>query len=1561
MSHHDILTTSTTHGLKRMAGRLSVVSGLCLALLLTLFAPAHAVDDDIPFFVGVNGAPNIMFIFDNSDSMQDIPYLKPDGNTVRPSDWAWRRGVKLNADNTVMVVSGTVQYDEDAFVSDEEMALPKQVPQNLPGPGSLSSTVTNITNSSRIYDNTLTATLDSTFFATNYQYRTVVVRDKNGDEQARFLSGISGTAPNKYFTFEGGVLTYSSTLEPYTYTILADGPGKVTRTTSNLYRVTDADIDWSTVNANWTGTWRYRTLVVTAGTNAGFSSRITGYSTSSKYWSVEDAFPVACDLTTRYKIIGTPDDNRLASGGNHPASKLYQAKKALNLFLGAEKLKTCDTADADGHCLNYRYLVNLGFASYLSARVPQVTAKYYRLQPASTTTTTTTDRSVITGYYKKQSDTSADFYHPNLNTSFESTGWKTNTDGGSSWTSSQTHTGVSVGYQFYRLYPERAGQCNEQLIHYKVTSITAAPTDSLPNRYKFTVQSRVAQGDEGGYTAYQSRSFTVDNPGGAITCATLLATYPPASDSGWTLVTSGQPCYTAPTCTYYAGGTTTTTIPAYYVTTYRSTSGWYDISDPATPGYVDRLTNLVLPYYGYSGSGTTAKTSPDPEAGDYTLVTPERAAALVGVNIGWSAASGFTTGNITSNIFDSSYFRYPGNQTVAGEDADHPHGWSYKKTALSWIYARGTSNWTTWGDSVQNANYFPASVGDEQANFTGADQVVFVNLPPYDEHDDYFGADVTGVNVAKVLGYTALTRVENPDERSPTYDFTMMPYSSSLAINSATQVTGTGTPIAATLRDAKKYFASYIAQDPLCQGGCRDNYIIFLTDGLETCTGDPVAAAEALQNIIVNDENYAVKVYIIGLGLDTASKATLNTIAIAGGTEQVYFADNVEDLVIVLEVEITSAILQNTYTRSAAVVTSYSATDDIRLYAAYFDYPQWRGHLMAYTVDPTDGHVIGPASEAWPGDCDGDDAAVGDADAGCEMKLHGRGTVYTSVLSGSTYSRLTFNPDDSATVTSLKTLLNPGGLDIDGNGAAGADADAATVMRYTKDAGYDNNKYVGTRDPLWHLGDIYHSEPVVVTAPSFTPPEVSDGDPDPFAGYTTYKSNNAERATRIYVGANDGMLHAIRADNGQESWAYIPNAVLSKLNELQYGHRFTVDLPVRAADIYSPGGGGTIWGTVAAGSEHAGWHTLLASGLRDGGRSYFALDVTAPDNPVPVWEMTDVDVDTDTRDMGKTWSTPSFGRIKINDVNTYVLFVGGGLSAAENTGNNFYILDAATGAILKEIPIGSTSNHVPAALMAVTDKDLSSEFYGSTSVIYFGDTSGDLWKITGLNAASSWDPQAELLYDGEGKVFHKPALQKSAGGCSVQEGGVEYTINANTYFIIYGTGDEEHPTAEDSTDRLYEIADPPLVSAADPAVTLRKVWERQFDTAEKLLSDPVVYLGTVYFTTYTPMGGCNMGESFLYGLTVTKCNGTGNQEGLRYDTAGETEGGPWERISLGSGIAASPTPGGPRMYISMTTKKGDGDGGGGDDDGWKAPGGGGGGVAPQTPELSRLQYWMESF
>ncbi|MEM6531862.1 MAG: PilC/PilY family type IV pilus protein [Myxococcota bacterium] len=149
----------------------------------------------------------------------------------------------------------------------------------------------------------------------------------------------------------------------------------------------------------------------------------------------------------------------------------------------------------------------------------------------------------------------------------------------------------------------------------------------------------------------------------------------------------------------------------------------------------------------------------------------------------------------------------------------------------------------------------------------------------------------------------------------------------------------------------------------------------------------------------------------------------------------------------------------------------------------------------------------------------------------------------------------------------------------------------------------------------WKFFDVGHSSPVYVAGPS--------GDPDFFGtGYQAFADAQENRKPVVYIGANDGFVRAFDVDNGKELWGVVPNNLAGKLKRMRavsnsgdevYVHEFLVDGTLVPVDVRNSSGD---------------WRTVLIAGQAQGlgagdSNYYFAMDVTDPENPLPMWEFTD--------------------------------------------------------------------------------------------------------------------------------------------------------------------------------------------------------------------------------------------------------------------------------------------------------------------------------------------------
>ncbi|AJQ97423.1 pilus assembly protein [Gynuella sunshinyii] len=223
-------------------------------------------------------------------------------------------------------------------------------------------------------------------------------------------------------------------------------------------------------------------------------------------------------------------------------------------------------------------------------------------------------------------------------------------------------------------------------------------------------------------------------------------------------------------------------------------------------------------------------------------------------------------------------------------------------------------------------------------------------------------------------------------------------------------------------------------------------------------------------------------------------------------------------------------------------------------------------------------------------------------------------------------------------------------------------------VRYiTGDIRNDDPDYIGSnesigqlRDRNGYLGDIVNSTPVFVGSPAYS--KKRDFGEFPAGQYSTHYNSHRNRKPILYVGANDGMLHGFDTSTGDEKFAYVPNIAMPKLYEYTlptYNHQFYVD------------------GTPAVSEAYVGnsWKTILVGGLGAGGKGYFGLDVTDPDNlneNSVLWEfpdnLSDLDVGGDQSCLGYSFSKPTIVMTNQDGANgekRWAAIFGNGYNAAE--------------------------------------------------------------------------------------------------------------------------------------------------------------------------------------------------------------------------------------------------------------------------------------------------------
>ena len=465
-----------------------------------------------------------------------------------------------------------------------------------------------------------------------------------------------------------------------------------------------------------------------------------------------------------------------------------------------------------------------------------------------------------------------------------------------------------------------------------------------------------------------------------------------------------------------------------------------------------------------------------------------------------------------------------------------------------------------------------------------------------------------------------------------------------------------------------------------------------------------------------------VKTYVIGLGagvdptVNPVAAQVLTAFAIAGGTGAYFPATDPTSLTNDLQA-ILALIQATTQSTSSTAVNSTGLRQGSVSYLAQFTtsdtWLDWTGNMNAWPIDPVTGFVnTTPGNQLWTADTmldaqfwdTGRVIATWDPQANAGA---GGGTPFrwNPALAPAGISAAT------ALGTALQTFApDPSGLD---------------VLDYLRGRAHLEQRNGGQfRNRTHKLGDIVDSAPLYIG-----PPDGLQQTTD----YLTFAVANQGRTPTIYVGANDGMLHAFNAATGSEMFAYVPHGVWNNLIKLvnpfyNAQHLMYVNGSPASADVKF--------------ASNGTWHTVLASGLAAGGNTFFALDVTAPDTIVAggemalaqaaLWEFTDVD-------MGLSFSKPAFADTTAG----WMVFAGNGYNSP-NQKPVLYAIEPQHGTMLAKIDLCAAVAGVCNATLA---NGLSSvavvNSYGQVSApantVYAGDLQGNVWRVDITSASTaSW-------------------------------------------------------------------------------------------------------------------------------------------------------------------------------------------------------------------------------
>lgn len=724
---------------------------------------------------------------------------------------------------------------------------------------------------------------------------------------------------------------------------------------------------------------------------------------------------------------------------------------------------------------------------------------------------------------------------------------------------------------------------------------------------------------------------------------------------------------------------------------------------------------------------------------------------------------------------------------------------------------------------------------------------------------------------------------------------------------------------------------------------CQKNYVILLTDGQPTQDGDADSAiptlpgyaqgsckfatdrdgnlvsdclpnvAQYLNQVDQSGQTGFQNVLTYTLGFYTGSNNTLLQQTATNGGGKFYYVDSYQSLQNALNQILLQVVSQNgLFTAPAVTVSAFNRLENLdQVYYALFKpttSPRWPGNVKRYrfdanylntdgttgavvdvngvpAVDPATGGFTPNAQSWWGSQPDGNDVLSG-------------GVTQQLVLPRKVYTYTSSTTPNNADLTTTANAVSENNSVISKamlGDANMSDTDYTNIRLWARGVDVlDENANGNTTEARPRMGDPLHSQPQLVT----------------------YGGTNASPDITLYVVTNEGFLHALNTSDGTEQFAFIPQELLANLNTLYQnvagqGKVYGFDGPLSVRVINT--------GTMPILSSESD-HVYLYGGLRRGGKSYYALDVTNRAAPKLGWAIKGGVTTTGTNpyaELGQTWSKATVSKIKVGSAIKNVLIMGGGYDPANDTktgrgndsqGRAVYIVDADTGALIwsggttdssQETftkTFGDMHYSIPSDVRVI---DLNGD--GLADQLYVGDMGGQLWRFDIANGQTGASLiKGSVILDvnggngaGNRMFFYPPSV------------ALEKTNNGSFYLAVaLGSGWRAHPLDTVVQDRFYVLRQPlgapssytkyteaslydatsndaGSTNATTQTTALQSLastqgWYIRFtNSGEKVMGESLIANNQIMFTTYKPSassvnacGGGSLGTGSFYVLNI---------------------------------------------------------------------------------------------
>jgi type IV pilus assembly protein PilY1 len=695
---------------------------------------------------------------------------------------------------------------------------------------------------------------------------------------------------------------------------------------------------------------------------------------------------------------------------------------------------------------------------------------------------------------------------------------------------------------------------------------------------------------------------------------------------------------------------------------------------------------------------------------------------------------------------------------------------------------------------------------------------------------------------------------------------------------------------------------------------CSKNFNVLLSDGLPTddvatpelvvnlpgfpigvcnasehgdCLDDVAEYLSAVDTDPTEDGDQLVSTHTIGFAMDIP--ILRQTAEKSGGR---YFqADDVETLAQAM-LNIISEITERSlsFSSPSVSVNSFNRTQNLNdLYLTVFS-PRtnvhWPGNLKkfaladgnirdatgALAVDPETGLFHESARSIWTvGDADGNTVTLGGA--AHKLPVPASRTVFSNKTTRGNLTAITPENFDDA--------------DFGLSGAAGEPSKQDLILwmhgQDIRDEDFDGS----TGDVRNVMGDPLHSQPAAIVYGGS--PEAPD--------------------VVVYAGTNDGYLHAIDGDTGEELWSFVPAELLGDMNRLFFDPKSNFKHYGIDGNIVPVMNDRNRNGEIESGE---GDFAYILFGFRRGGNSFYALDVTDKNSPELLWVA-------QYPEFGQSWSTPVVTRVNVDHAglndDQAVVIIGGGYDPVHDTaahpasrdaqGAGIHMLDLESGERLwwaghsdtgANLKLEDMTRAIPTQVRAV---DMSGD--GRADRMYASDLGGQVWRFD----ISNGQPPATLVAGGViaqlgAEGLESPSAADTRRFYSAPDLAIFNDPLQGRRFISIsiGSGYRAQPLDGSAADRFFSIRDPQVFTQLSPddyanydvitpedlvevsnqvrvVVTSEdRGWQFTLPADQKVITDSVTFDDSVFFVGFSPEENdtdpCqpSIGRNFLYRVNV---------------------------------------------------------------------------------------------